>query len=170
MIAEDCLSGCVGGEMQRVVQERFQDLTELVADPRCVDRDHEADAVVAGSEVHRVVEAIDDADALPHDVGQAGHVDVVQLAVRVAGLHQGDVAVFFRVVGMIGEVAGGCEPFEQLPHDGLGGIVVGELVRSDRDMNVFMAVFLQSWFDGIDAAGMGRGRKRPSNKIPAVAQ
>ena len=72
--------------MQRVVQKRVQDLPQLVADPRCVDRDHEADAVVAGSEIHRVVEPIDDAHALPHDVGQAGHVDVVQFALDVAGL------------------------------------------------------------------------------------
>ena len=115
--------------MQRVVQERFQHLPEFVADPGCVDGNHEADAVVAGSEIHGVVEAIDDADALPHDVGQAGHVDVVQLAVHVAGFHQGDVAVFFGVVGMIGELAGCYEPFEELLHDGLGGVVVGEFVQ-----------------------------------------
>ena len=90
-----------------IVQERFQDLPELVADPAGVDGDHEADAVVAGSEIHGVVEPIDDADALPHDVGEAGHVDVVQLALDVAGLHQGDVAVVLGVVGMIGKVAGG---------------------------------------------------------------
>ena len=101
--------------MQRVVQERFQDLPQLVADPACVDGNDEADAVVAGSEVHRVVEAIDDADALPHDVGEAGHVDVVQLALDVAGFHQCDVAVVVGVVGMIGKVAGCYEPFEQLP-------------------------------------------------------
>ena len=88
-----------------------------------------------------MVKAIDDADALPHDVGEAGHVDVVQLALDVAGLHQGDLAVVIGIVGMIGEVAGGDEPFQQLLHYGLGGIVFGELVRSERDMNVFMAVF-----------------------------
>ena len=88
---------------------------------------HEADAVIAGAEVHGVVEPIDDAHALPHDVGQAGHVDVVQLALDVAGLHQGDLAVVVGVVGMIGKVAGGDEPFQQLFHDWLGGIVVGEL-------------------------------------------
>ena len=74
-----------------------------------------------------MVEAIDDADALPHDVGQAGHVDVVQLALDVAGFHQCDVAVVVGVVGMIRKVAGCCEPFQQLLHDGLGWVVVGEL-------------------------------------------
>ena len=108
---------------------------------RCVDGDHEADAVVAGSEIHGVVEPVDDADALPHDVGEAGHVDVVQLALDVAGLHQCDVAMVVGVVGVIGKLAGCCEPFQQLLNDRLGGVVVGELrSRSDRDVNVFMVM------------------------------
>ena len=97
----------------------------------CVDGNDEADAVVARSEIHGVVEPIDDADALPHDVGEARHVDVVQLALDVAGFHQCDVAVVLGVVGMIGKLAGCCEPFQQLLDDGLGGVVVGEL-RPDR--------------------------------------
>jgi hypothetical protein len=52
-----------------------------------------------------VVEAVDEAHALPHDVGEARHVDVVQLAVRVAGFHN-DLAVVIGVVRMIGEITG----------------------------------------------------------------
>ena len=76
-----------------------------------------------------MVEPIEDACAFPHDVGQAGHVDVLQLAVHVAGLHQCDVPVVVRVVGVIRELAVGDEPFQQLPHDGPGGIVCIELLK-----------------------------------------
>ena len=92
-----------------------------------------------------MVEAIDDADALPHDVGEAGHVDVVQLALDVAGLHQCDVAVVVGVVGMIGKLAGCCEPFEQLLDDGLGGVVVGEPIQIGQGLNVFMANSSIDW-------------------------
>ena len=94
-----------------------------------VDGDHEADPVVARSEIDRVIKAIDDANALPHDFGQARHVDVVQLALDISGFHEDDISMVLGVVGMIGKVAGCYEPFEELLHDGLGGIVVGELVQ-----------------------------------------
>ena len=134
-----------------------------------IDGNHEADAVVTGSEIHGVVEPVDDADALPHDVGEAGHVDVVQLAFDVAGFHQGYVSVVIGVVGVIGKLAGCCEPFEQLLHDGLGGVVVGELVEVGQGRECDHGEY-SPLVDGIDAAGKGRGRKRPSYKIPRTPQ
>jgi hypothetical protein len=65
-------------------------------------------------------------------------VAVVQFAVHLAGLNEGDVAVVVGVVGKVVEVVIGDESFEQLLHDGFGGIVLASLSRSIRDMNVFM--------------------------------
>ena len=98
--------------MQWVIQKRVQDFPELVADPGCIDSDHEADPVIVRTEVHGVVKAIDDAHAFLHDVEQAGHVDVVQLPVDVAGFHQSDVAVVVGVVRMIRKLAVGDEPIQ----------------------------------------------------------
>jgi hypothetical protein len=112
-----------------IVQELVQHLPELIADPVSIHGDHEADPVVAGAQIHGVIEAIDDAGPLPHDVCESRHVDVVQLAMDVAGLHQGDLAVVVGVVGMIRELAVGDEPSEQLAHDGSCGVVLGELIQ-----------------------------------------
>jgi hypothetical protein len=128
-VAVDWAVRCMGSS-----QERVQDFPEIVADPVGIDRDHEADSVIACPEVHDVVVAINDADAFPENFCQAGHVDVVQLPLDVAGFNQCDVTVLFRVVGMIGEVAVGGEPFQQLLHDRSGGVVFGELVQIGKGL------------------------------------
>jgi hypothetical protein len=108
LVAVDWAVRCMGSS-----QERVQDFPEIVADPVGIDRDHEADSVIACPEVHDVVVAINDADAFPENFCQAGHVDVVQLPL--------DVAV-------------GGEPFQQLLHDRSGGVVFGELVQIGKGL------------------------------------
>jgi hypothetical protein len=76
--------------MQGIVQERVHDFPQIVADPVGIDRKDEADPLIAGSEVHGVVEPVDDAHAFPENFCQAGHVDVFQLALDIPGFHQSD--------------------------------------------------------------------------------
>jgi hypothetical protein len=94
----------------------------------------------------------------------------VQLALDVAGLHQSDIAVVVGVVRVIRKLAVGDEPFEQLLDDGLGGIVVGELVQVVWGRECLHGDVLHRLVDGIDAAGKGRGRKRPSYKVLRTPQ
>ena len=128
-----CAVRCRGSSRSESRISRSSPLTH-----RCVDGYHEADPVIASSEVHGVVEPIDNADALPHDVGQAGHVDVVQFALDVAGFHQCDISMVLRVVGVIWKVAWRDEPLQQLLDDRLAGSSSASSSRSAIDVNVIM--------------------------------